>query len=71
VLGTWIGAEEIPDIEFGSLETRLQGDDKEHFITFMKKMLQWKPEDRATCEEIFFDEWFSADLVESGEIVRE
>lgn len=37
----------------------------------MRKMLQWKPEDRSGWKDIFFDEWLLADLIESGEIVRE
>lgn len=37
----------------------------------MRKMLQWDPEDRQDSESIYWDEWLLADLIESGEIVRE
>jgi serine/threonine-protein kinase SRPK3 len=37
----------------------------------MRKMLHWKPEDRSGWQDIFFDEWLLADLIESGEIVRD
>lgn len=40
-------------------------------LTFMRKMLKWRPEDRGNCQEVFFDEWLLADLIESGQIVRE
>jgi len=53
------------------LELRLEGEEKEQFLAFMRKMLQWKPEDRSDCKDIFFDEWLLADLTASGEVVRE
>lgn len=37
----------------------------------MRKMLQWKPEDRSDIQDIFMDEWLLADLIETGEVVRE
>ena len=37
----------------------------------MRKMLNWKPEDRKSIRDIIEDEWLLADLIESGEVVRE
>jgi len=34
-------------------------------------MLQWKPEDRKSIRDIMADEWLLADLIESGEVVRQ
>jgi len=37
----------------------------------MRKMLKWKPEERGDCHDVFWDEWLLADLIESGEVVRD
>jgi hypothetical protein len=52
-------------------EVRLQGTEKELFLIFIRKMLQWRPEDRGDIQDVFMDEWLLADLIESGEVVRE
>lgn len=61
----------MPDMSLASSEQRLEGLEKEQFLAFMRKMLQWRPEDRCACREVYFDEWLLADLIESGEIVVE
>ncbi|KAM3468119.1 hypothetical protein MY5147_008259 [Beauveria neobassiana] len=38
-------------------ETLLTGDDKKQFLEFMRKMLQWSPEQRSTAKELFQDAW--------------
>jgi serine/threonine-protein kinase SRPK3 len=68
-LGKWIQEVAIPSISLENCEQRLSGEDKKNFLTFMRKMLHWKPEDRSGWQDIFFDEWLLADLIESGEIV--
>ncbi|KEQ90374.1 hypothetical protein AUEXF2481DRAFT_48747 [Aureobasidium subglaciale EXF-2481] len=69
--GKWIHEVAIPAISLESCEQRLSGEDKKNFLTIMRKMLSWKPEDRSGWQDIFFDEWLLADLIESGEIVRD
>lgn len=61
----------IPEMSLEVAETRLGGQEKELFLNFFKKMLQWKPEDRSDIQDIFMDEWLLADLIEAGEVVRE
>jgi serine/threonine protein kinase len=39
------------------LEKNLEGNDKELFIDFMNKMLQWSPENRQTPEKLMTDPW--------------
>lgn len=68
--GNWIGEAPIPDLSLKGAEKRLEGEEKELFLQFMRKMLQWKPEDRKDLEDVFMDEWLLADLIESGEVVR-
>lgn len=70
-IGEWKGKVPIPDISLTSSEQRLEGSEKELFLTFMRKMLKWRPEDRGDCREVYFDEWLLADLIESGEIVAD
>jgi serine/threonine-protein kinase SRPK3 len=42
-------------------ETSLQGEqdreDRENFLRFMRKMLQWEPEKRSCARELAEDEW--------------
>lgn len=42
-------------------ETSLQGEenkeDRECFLRFMRKMLQWEPEKRSSAKELAEDEW--------------
>lgn len=68
--GKWIADVPIPNISLESEEHRLDGEEKELFLSFMRKMLQWRPEDRSSCRDIFFDEWLLGDLIEAGVIER-
>ena len=46
----------------GSLETSeefLEGEDKEMFLTFMRGMFQWRPEDRKTAKDLLQDPWLN------------
>ncbi|OLN81064.1 Serine/threonine-protein kinase SRPK [Colletotrichum chlorophyti] len=38
-------------------EENLQGEEKAEFLTFLRKMLQWKPEDRLSARELMEDPW--------------
>ncbi len=38
-------------------EENLDGDEKVRFLAFLRKMLQWRPEDRATTRELLDDLW--------------
>ncbi|KAF2139556.1 uncharacterized protein K452DRAFT_254010 [Aplosporella prunicola CBS 121167] len=38
-------------------ETSLEGEDRECFLRFMRKMLQWEPEKRCSAGELAEDEW--------------
>lgn len=69
--GTWKGEVPIPATNLSDEESRLEGEEKELFLVFMRKMLQWKPEDRKGIRDIIEDEWLLADFIESGQVVRE
>lgn len=70
-IGAWNGEAAIPATTLSEQETRLQGEEKALFLKFMRKMLHWKPEDRKGIRDIIEDEWLLADLIESGQVVRE
>jgi hypothetical protein len=69
--GAWKGSVPIPQMSLETSEVRLQGNEKELFLAFLRKMLQWRPEDRSDIQDVFMDEWLLADLIESGEVVRQ
>ncbi|KAI9803816.1 MAG: hypothetical protein M1825_001696 [Sarcosagium campestre] len=66
--GTWKNLAPIPDTSLERLDQKLEGEEKQQFIAFMRKMLQWNPEDRQDSESLYWDEWLLADLIESGEV---
>lgn len=53
---------DIPHTSLEKAETRLEGKDKDMFLRFVKKLLQWEPEKRATAKELIFDPWLRGDL---------
>lgn len=45
-----------------SLETRLpslEGEDKIAFLNFVRRMIRWLPEERATAGELLEDPWLN------------
>ncbi|KAJ5706945.1 hypothetical protein N7488_006746 [Penicillium malachiteum] len=57
--GTWVAHEDaiVPQISLGSFEQRLSGSEKEQFISFLKSMLRWLPEERKTAKQLLDDPW--------------
>ncbi|RDH36682.1 protein kinase-like protein [Aspergillus welwitschiae] len=55
--GQWKGAVPIPDYDLETLEERLEDGEKEDFLRFLRRMLCWLPEERATAKELLFDPW--------------
>jgi hypothetical protein len=69
--GAWVGVVPIPKRSLESEESRLQGEEKLLFLAFMRKMLQWRPGDRSSVEDILKDEWLLADLIAMNDAVPE
>ncbi|EGD94895.1 CMGC/SRPK protein kinase [Trichophyton tonsurans CBS 112818] len=46
----------IPKQSLESREIQLNGDEKKQFLEFMRKMLQWMPEDRADAQHLLFED---------------
>ncbi|WEW55344.1 hypothetical protein PRK78_000773 [Emydomyces testavorans] len=51
-----------PARSFEEMETNLQGTEKELFIQFVRKMMQWAPENRSTAKELLKDPWLRAHI---------
>ena len=41
----------------------IEGKDKEQFLNFVRKMLQWLPEKRESARELLEDPWLSLDSI--------
>jgi phage pi2 protein 07 len=58
--GQWKADVEIPeDRSLEKSEEYLEGKNKEMFLKFMRKMLQWRPEDRQTAKQLLEDPWLN------------
>ena len=68
--GQWKGVVPSPELSLETEERWLDGEDKQKFIYLLRKMLQWDPMVRHSIDDIFADEWLSADEVESDEGVK-
>ncbi|PYI35738.1 kinase-like protein [Aspergillus indologenus CBS 114.80] len=55
--GGWKGAIKIPSISLETLEENLEGEPRLLFLQFLRKMLQWKPEERMSARELLDDPW--------------
>ncbi|WEW57329.1 hypothetical protein PRK78_002794 [Emydomyces testavorans] len=64
--GHWRGLVPIPEHRpLDMLDQRLTGDDKQGFVSFLKKMLCWAPEDRATAGDLLLDPWLIEGMFKS------
>lgn len=58
--GKWKQDVDIPiGVSLEQSEEFLDGRNKEMFLTFMRGMLQWRPEDRKTAKELLQDPWLN------------
>ncbi|KAH8429524.1 putative protein kinase [Aspergillus melleus] len=58
--GQWISSVEIPDNSLEVSEEYLVGDNKKMFLRFVRKMLQWDPEERQSARELLTDPWLTS-----------
>ncbi|KAI0926429.1 hypothetical protein AcV5_008894 [Taiwanofungus camphoratus] len=58
--GNWKGAADIPNTSLEDAEKNLEGEDNVLFLHFVRKMLKWKPEERANAGELLDDPWLNA-----------
>ncbi|CAG8233561.1 unnamed protein product [Penicillium salamii] len=55
--GNWRGMAPIPSTTLEQREEFLQGAQQQLFLAFMRRMLQWRPEDRSSARELLADQW--------------
>ncbi|KAH6622413.1 CMGC protein kinase [Boeremia exigua] len=59
--GQWIGQVPVPtDRKLEDREENLTGDEQKEFLDFMRCMLQWRPEDRMTANQLVGHPWLKA-----------
>jgi serine/threonine protein kinase len=59
-LGNWKGLAEIPQHTLEDSEVCLEGENKKMFVQFMRKMLQWDPDQRHNAAELLVDPWLNS-----------
>jgi serine/threonine protein kinase len=47
------------DFNLESTVTSLEGDERDEFLNFVRKMLRWLPEKRPTAKELIDDPWLN------------
>ena len=58
--GQWRGAVPVPNpTSLEESEENLEGSNKEAFLRFVRKMLQWRPEYRQTASQLLEDDWLN------------
>ena len=61
--GTLIHADPAQGLSLESFVTRFQGKEKALFIAFLRKVLKWLPEERASAQELLDDPWVDVNRV--------
>jgi serine/threonine protein kinase len=54
---------EIPTTSLEEEMKSLEGEEKSSFLKFLRRMLRWRPEDRATAAELVEEPWIRSSLV--------
>lgn len=58
LLGTYKGGIQLPPPKpLEELEAHCSGDEKRQFLEFMRKMLQWAPEQRSSADELLLSRY--------------
>ncbi|KFG79145.1 protein kinase-like protein [Metarhizium anisopliae] len=69
--GNWIASTPIPDQSLESRETKLEGKEKQLFLTFVRKVLCWLPEDRTSADGLYNDEFLNGYIRHEGHVAAE
>ncbi|KAJ5121691.1 uncharacterized protein N7515_009652, partial [Penicillium bovifimosum] len=59
ISGQWKASEVIPRISLEDSEEYLEGLNKQMFTQFVRKMLQWDPDERQSARELLTDPWLN------------
>ncbi|QPG96452.1 hypothetical protein C2857_004238 [Epichloe festucae Fl1] len=69
--GNWIASTPIPAQSLESREIKLEGEEKELFLKFVRKVLRWLPEDRASAEDLYQNEFLNGFIRHEGHVAGE
>ncbi|GFN12640.1 putative protein kinase [Aspergillus tubingensis] len=58
--GQWKASELIPSISLDDSEEYPEGENKQMFMNFMRKMLRWDPKERQSARELLTDPWLTS-----------
>lgn len=58
--GQWKGEAKIPNTTLEDSEEYLEGESHALFLQFMRKMLQWDPDERLSARELLMDPWLNS-----------
>ncbi|EGD85586.1 CMGC/SRPK protein kinase [Trichophyton rubrum D6] len=61
------GLAPIPDISLETLADGIKGEDVPGFLSFLRRILRWLPEERPTAGELMFDPWLMEGLGKFGQ----
>ncbi|CAG8070855.1 unnamed protein product [Penicillium nalgiovense] len=60
--GTLQKGDLVPNnFSFKSTLSKFNGEEKRMFISFVNRMIKWKPEERSTAKELLQDPWLHND----------
>ena len=57
--GNWRRFAEVPKETLKDAGKQLKGEEEALFLSFAKKMLKWKPEERSSAKELLGDPWLN------------
>jgi serine/threonine-protein kinase SRPK3 len=64
-------SEPVLPVSGEDIEHNLQGFNKKGFLDFVRKMVQWKPESRASPSELLEDPWLLGEVEEQASNLSE
>ena len=59
-LGTWKGVEDLPKTTLDDALQSWDPADQAGLTTFMREILQWRPEDRSSPKQLLQDPWLKS-----------
>lgn len=69
-LGNWEDLAPVPGITLESLATKIEGEDREGFLRWLRLALQWDPTNRPSALGLLYDEWLMTGLKLKGKAER-
>ncbi|KAK7529993.1 putative serine/threonine protein kinase [Phyllosticta citribraziliensis] len=65
--GNWKLDMKIPETSLEAEEQVLEGDERDQFLAFMRRILQWDSDDRPSAKELLDDPWLSTERASTSE----